>query len=850
MWSSPLPVYPVYSVQKPERRKFLPGLASSSNSDSSPPRTAKGQGAIQSFADLLQPAVDGPPSPERLRALNKQMQQASVAEKHQSQQTTSSGSSSLLSVTSDRPSWDHSPEHISVSRRSSQRSNSGSMPARERPESVQIFGKSFFNRSKGKLRKESSDQGSSNSSLHSAELALDTHTPSVTSNDQQPFLNTMLARRRTYKVENEVPNRKVKISGPYNFQHLTHTDKEEVPDLDRSHRMDLVPEFSDMRPSRPRRPTDASLKGFKADELHFSNFSSEALLVQEDPSAGLHIANKFDPRQSPRSNPGQAWQKQVSPPPVPTRSVKRAQSQEQMRFAPPRPPRSPIEHRYASPIPPPRLSSRSSMRSDGIDPSYSPALQRPATSSGFRSPKPFVSSPSLEIPESLVVSHTSPASIEQDAATGIHRFSHAITTPDETAWPLSAGIAVTPLPDVPEEEENYFMSKRSRASVASNSSSLRGSHSVPLLRQLSQSHQAAASSIQRPPSSASETLGKFDLFAAQRALRSTSEDGSVCDDLVRESWEDDIDYCYDHAAEADCDYAWERPSCDMRREEDHDDARPLGNEGIGSCLLSPSDRFDVPALSPASQISNATLNEALTPTGLITPQASNFSLPRRDSSALLLRGHVRQPSHTDNFKESQGFNLSPTLLIPNDYHQQMLLHERGELREADEDAYLAQTSPSGLEFGKSAMALQARSSASTTGSVLSEHSAATSRHQSNTSTSTAFTRWTASSTSSTIEGWQASNEDKEHSLAKFEKSIMAPLAELDESYVKRDHSREHARAQSHAELLMAKSAPDVGASGSNKTTKETLKTRRRAKTTSRSQPLTPPAFGLFPSYRI
>lgn len=782
------------------------------------------------------------------------MQQASVAEKHQSQQTTSSGSSSLLSVTSDRPSWDHSVERLDLSRKSSQRSESSGTPARERPESVQIFGKSFFGRGKGKLRKDSGDQGSSNSSLHSAEVPSDA--PSAAADEQPPFINTMLARRKTHKVENEVSNRKVKISGPYNFQHLTHTDRDEVPGLDPSRRLDLVTDFSGMRPSRPRRPTDDSLNGFQSDELHFSNFSSEALHVQEDPSAGLHVSHRFEPQQPPRSNPGQKWQKQV-PPPVPTRSMKRAQSQDQMRFAPPRPPRSPAEHRYASPIPPPpRMSSRTSMRPDGLDPSHTTtAFPRPATSSGFRSPKPFVSTPSPGIPESSVASHRSPVAVDLDEAAANYRFSHAITTPDELAWPLSAGLVTTPLPDVPEEEENYFMSRRSRASVASNSSSLRGSHSVPLLRQLSQSHQAAAaaaSTIQRPPSSASETLGKFDLFAAQRALRSMSEDGSVCDDDGPcDSWEDDIDYCYDHAAEADCDYAWERPSCDLLRDEDQDDTQTLGDECVGPCLLSPLDRFDMPALSPASQVSNATLNEVRTPTGLTTPLTSNFSLPRRDSSVLLLRGHGRLPSHADNYKESQEFCLSPTLLIPNDYHQQMLLHERGELRESDEDAYLAQSSGAGLEYGRSAMALQARSSASTTGSVMSEHSAATSRHQSNASTSTAFTRWTASSTSSTIEGWQASAEDREHSLAKFEKSIMTPLAELDESHGKRDHSREkHARAQSHAELLMAQSAPDIGASGTYRTTKETLKTRRRARTTSRGQPLTPPAFAVFPTSRF
>ena len=78
-------------------------------------------------------------------------------------------------------------DQLTLSRKSSQRSSSGSMPPRaERPDSLQIFGKSLFNR-RGKLRRESSDQGS----IHAGEVA-EPAVPALKEKDSQPFLNSML----------------------------------------------------------------------------------------------------------------------------------------------------------------------------------------------------------------------------------------------------------------------------------------------------------------------------------------------------------------------------------------------------------------------------------------------------------------------------------------------------------------------------------------------------------------------------------------------------------------------------------------------------------------------------------
>lgn len=829
---SPLPVYTVPKKSKGWNPRK--GSASFKPSDVSPPQTASSINApssklFQGFNDMLDPALDGPPSPGRLRAVANQVRKNSVAEKHDSQQTYSSGSSSILSA-ADRPSWEHGIESLTVSRRSSQRSTTSSMPSRERPESTQIFSKSIFNR-KGKGRRESSDLGSSDASLNSTEAPAD----AANGPKEGSSLKSLLTRRKTAK-EDELPQSKIKISGPYNFQHLAHTEKENESQPARSG-MDLAQDHLEMR--RVHRPRKSSLMGAAPPVSYHSHYHNESFSSQQDPSAGPHhVAH------GSYGEPGDM--RHVLPTPaVPTRSVKRTQSQEQFRVPPPRPPRSPTEYSFESPIaPPPRTSSRASTRpesSNGFASSFSP--DRFPAGAGIRIPQPIVFPSTWEISNQPILPRSGIATIdEDDVAPHEQRFSHAITTPDNAAWPLAAETVTNVLPDVPEEEENHGLS-RSRMSMASNSSALRGSVSVPLLRQISQPQNAPNA---RPPSGASETLGCFNLLAAQRALRaSMDDDASVYEDEldVVDNWEDDIDYCYDHAAEADCDYAWERPSMDMAREPSPTmDAMGFRYPDYGSGstgLLSPPGRDDVPALSPVSQISNYTQNEAKTPT-VIVPVTSNFSLPRRDSSAVLVRSHShsRNVSHADSFKEAATFDLSPSLLIPGDYHQQMLLHERGELREEDEDYLVAPLSPSGSHFAQSPKTVLARCSASTTDSIFSN------RHKSTTSTSTTLTRWT--STSTHVDGWQPEEKELMHASS-FDRTAISPLPELEESHFRRDTSAErHARAQSHANFL-PKSNSATNMSDHLKSGPELVKTRRRAKTTSRSHNQAPVSLGLFPS---
>ena len=582
-----------------------------------------------SSPDSLEPAIDGPPSPERIRAYTEQMKRSSIFGNNSRTNTFSSATSSSRSRASTVPSTDN----LSLSRRSSNRSNTSSMPSTrsERPESVAIFG-SIFSRAGRKVRR---DNDATSLNRSSSSLAISTLGESTSEEG---------SAKERYYGKGRSPRRKHLISGPFNFQHVTHTRQDHLPNLERASRMQLASEFSAVRDSQS--PTHGELKGIHAADLHFENFSSEAL---DDVSKQAGPAPK-----SPKSPRQRSVLRKSITPPQPQRMINYAKSHDNLRSAPPRPPRSPLSH--ACPVAPPaRTSSRTaSVLFDTFDPLATTTIERPYTSSGFRRPAPF-NLPSPPPPPTSWTEH-------QERNSG-RPLSHAVTTPGDEAWPLTASLTGNfELADVKEEDEDVG-SRKSRVSIAS--SELRMSQSVPALRRLS--YEQANDFLENRIST---TLGRSPSGETVVPRKMPLSPGFH---IVHDSWEADIDYCYEHEVEANCDYQWDRCSAEEERVSLTDEApqapqAELQQQPILELHLQDEERiyhgrfrpslltptpFDLPELSPMSNASSTISSYPQTP--------SNFLRP----------SHARSPSHASSFKESHGFHLSPTLLIPADFQLQM-----------------------------------------------------------------------------------------------------------------------------------------------------------------------------------
>jgi hypothetical protein len=684
--------------------------------------------------DLLGPSLDAPPSPERIRQLSKQMRRASHLNQTNIHRTPSSRSSSIRSTNGENPSWEQTLDSLSLARRPSNRSTGSSAPSRDRPESVQGFSKNFFQRL-GKSNRDSIAQTSSgSSSLYSAE-----------SGPEPAALNApktgLFSLRKSSRDESV--HRRPRISGPFNFQHVTHTQREHVPNPKRGNHTDLLDETSALGSPDLTRAGDA-------DDYRFPRLSPSPGHGRFDSHDGGPVVIR------PTTAPTQAF----------TPHQLKGQKRSQERLWPSPPPRSTRRPSIPAvpdvPSVPPRGSSRqrstSIAKDEALNSLSSSNGEGGVASTNFRQARPYSPADALSTAHPSPLPNVYPAgspSVESDGYFSTDRpISRAVTTPDDSCWPLGPGPAAlaSPLPDVPEEDEHHGPARKSRLSIASNSS-LRGSQSVPALRSMSQA--------QRRGSGASETLGQMEKTNSHRQGKLRQDSAHDLDAMFFSSnWEDAIDYCYDHEAEASCDYQWERSSLDVNRRNVHQPATMTFLEDelsesqtfhVPQCYSAPllSSAFDVPALSPVSQTSTSNGPDLATPVSnpVVT---NNFSLPRGDRKPQRLEvpKKLRPISVASSFKEAQGFNLSPSLLIPNDYHHQMLLTAAEKQAYNNEDDLIHATFDRVDSEASMAQMLQ-RASTSTTETNSTRRSDSTGgRHvsgQSNWTTSTRLT--TASNTS-------------------------------------------------------------------------------------------------------
>ncbi|KAL6695159.1 hypothetical protein J3F84DRAFT_395375 [Trichoderma pleuroticola] len=656
-----------------------------------------------SAAEFFEPAMDRPPSPSRLRQLNSQMRRASQLRRQNGHRTAASASvASNLNL--ENPGWEQTLENLSLGRRASVKSTGSSAHSRERSDSIYGFGKNPFHR-RVRSKRESSANSSSASSMYSAEAPPDN---AIAPPPKESFIQAF-ARRRASRDDTAASQKKLQISGPYNFQHVMHTNRDE-------NSANEAPEQLTMRATGP---TSAPIVNEESGLLFHPDAYNDSGAFFSRPAAASRQSASVGPR----------------------RLMRRIRSQDQLRGStpsmspPPRPPRSPIHPTAPQPGSPGSPSRRPSLQvayEDVEEQLPVVNIERPRTSGGFRHPQPYNPNDPVEpLPPMPIMTS------REDVHVYNTMLSPILPSPTEPAWPLASPTLATyetPLADVPEEDEHGAAHRRS----------IRGSQSVPMLRR-----------SLRPASNASETLGSLHTVSVQQqqaAAGSNTGEHGFDFGVIEESWEDDIDYCYEHEAEADCDYQWDRDSMDTARDSDtlpvevtlapEDVAVPIGTARSSPGMLSVA-TFDVPGLSPISQASTPTIQEAITPVST-APAANNFSLP------LLDRKKLFRVSHASSFKESHGFTLSPSLLIPGDFHQQMLLEEGARHEYPDEDELALPYAQAALydETSKTMQWSQQRASTSTTGTASTHSDSTADRHISTNSTWSFFTRHTASSSGS------------------------------------------------------------------------------------------------------
>lgn len=184
---------------------------------------------------------------------------------------------------------------------------------------------------------------------------------------------------------------------------------------------------------------------------------------------------------------------------------------------------------------------------------------------------------------------------------------HAVTTPDDSAWPLPASSYLasgTPLPDVPEEDEPCLSPRSSTlnsSTLSSTRQSLLSMHregSLPDLQTavVATTCRASVVSPGRAVASMQFSSAIVPVPSGRLHLHTTNLSTSTIESYpspvgpqhVDDSWEADIDYCYEHAVEASCDYEW----APMRSAET--DPRAVA----GTLLAISTDANSIPSLTP------------------------------------------------------------------------------------------------------------------------------------------------------------------------------------------------------------------------------------------------------------
>ncbi|KAJ5584058.1 uncharacterized protein N7459_003858 [Penicillium hispanicum] len=325
------------------------------------------------------------------------------------------------------------------------------------------------------------------------------------------------------------------ISDPFDFHHLTHTNPSQFQSLDQTRENDLVTEFSAIRASQ--RP-ETGLKGIRAEDIHFRNFSTDDL-------AQYGTATTVD-EPAPQSSPGSPQPSSLN---SSTRHVRR-ESRVFENFSRPvsRYPRSPPT------TPPPVVAE---VPAEGVEPA----------------PR------AIDEILGLSTAKTYPEDIEPGPSST--RLPFSPDAADDLTARTSSVNSHYDLEDVPEEEEATRYWDSPEPSIGGGHSRSASQVSPPLI----EAHPPTTTAAKAPLSIfvAEELSRKFSEALGSPTLPRSAPNGSPkarqahvdgtpmstsCinqfsyEDELYDSWDADIDYCYEHAAESTSNFDWSRTSLD------------------------------------------------------------------------------------------------------------------------------------------------------------------------------------------------------------------------------------------------------------------------------------------------
>ncbi|KAF1939293.1 hypothetical protein EJ02DRAFT_258697 [Clathrospora elynae] len=479
------------------------------------------------------------------------------------------------------------------------------------------------------------------------------------------------SRRQHSQAEAYVPSLIHRISSPFDFQHLSHTNRHQVTSFENFPGDNLAAGSFFVSTSERPHP---GLPGSQVDNIYFNNFSSDNLAAVDDRSPTV-LGSRSSPH-SPELR--HEWQRQelvphaaISCPAL--RSTRSVESFSQPGVSP----RKHIQSQSVATLP--RTSSRLSLApfSDTTETVHEVGTITRRSSRSKRESGIWdsFSLSAVSTPEQLPGVHESSS-----------YFGHALTTPDESAIPAMTPPFSPSLADVAEEPEKFFSPRTAPQPLLKTPTSPKSPHfesftfhsqrsPITKLRSRGHSQTSPKSMVQtvsniRPISQTSDTLGSFSQTRKGSVRRlSASRRQSNTWRVMEESWEDDVDYIYDNALEADCEFEWDRSSVEGVYHRQQPEVAQTQHQDPTSTAHGIHTRSSIPK---SDSPTHESFSFDLFRTSLLVPSTSSVPelVPTSAISSSTISTGLQTPSDTFNTNRLRGdgtFSFSPSLLVPQEY---------------------------------------------------------------------------------------------------------------------------------------------------------------------------------------